>query len=525
MPEALHPFGLVPAGTQPPRVTVSSSSFGSVKADVAVCFLFEGEKTPAANGLSAASALAKALGVVLRGEPMKGKRKELAVWPSAGRFPASRYVIAGLGRRGDLTPDRLREACGLAARRAALLRAKRLVVSMPPPGPHASAADLAHAATEGLALGSYRLTKYQTQDDARAEMLKSAELLVPRDAMKPTLSGAARGAISATATNLVRDLVNEPAMVVTPARMAEIAQKIAKESGCDIRVYERKDLERLGMRAILGVSAGSTQPPCLIHMIYKPRARSGRKALRRIALVGKGLTFDSGGLSLKTATGMETMKLDKAGATVVLAVMSVLKKLDLPLEVHGIMGMTENMPGGSALKPGDVLHTMSGRTIEVLNTDAEGRLVLADALEFAQQQKPDQIIDLATLTGACMVALGPSCSGILGTDQTLVDDLMAAAERAGEKMWQLPLYEDYRDLIRSDVADVKNSPSTRYGGAITAALFLKNFVTNGVPWVHLDIAGPAFFESEQGYMRKGATGAPVRTLIQYLESLAGPRTV
>jgi len=190
--------------------------------------------------------------------------------------------------------------------------------------------------------------------------------------------------------------------------------------------------------------------------------------------------------------------------------------------VHGILGMTENMPSGSAIKPGDILHTMSGKTIEVLNTDAEGRLVLADMIEYAQKQKPEQIIDLATLTGACMVALGPMASGIFSTDQKMVDGLMAASRRAGEKMWQLPMYDDYRDMIRSEIADVKNSPSSRYGGAITAALFLKNFVEKGMPWAHLDIAGPAFYEAEYGYMRKGATGAPVRSLINYLESLAGP---
>ena len=512
-------FGLVPAGTQPPRVTASVSSFAATKCDVAICFVFEGEKTPSIPGLAATSPLAKNLAAVLKGESFKGKRKDLAVWQSAGRFAAGRYFLAGLGRRSEFTPDRLREGCGLAARRAAGLKARKLVVALPP-RPGASARELAIAATEGLALGSYRLSKYQTGEEARTLPIKTAELIVAKESLKETLEGIGRGRISAVATNLVRDLVNEPAMVVTPSRMAEIARRVAKEGGFQIKVHEKKDLERLKLRAILGVSAGSAQPPCLIHMIYRPRRAAGRKPLRRIALVGKGLTFDSGGLSLKTASGMETMKLDKAGATVVLAVMAALASLELPIEVHGIMGMTENMPGGSALKPGDVLHTMSGKTIEVLNTDAEGRLVLADALEFAQQQKPDQIIDLATLTGACMVALGPSCSGVFGTDQVMVDGLLQAAARAGEKMWQLPLFEDYRDMIRSDIADVKNSPSSRYGGATTAALFLKNFVKDGMPWVHLDIAGPAFLESEHGFMRKGATGAPVRTLINYLEALA-----
>jgi leucyl aminopeptidase len=296
-----------------------------------------------------------------------------------------------------------------------------------------------------------------------------------------------------------------------------MARAIASEKGLQIRVLEKKDLAALKMGAILGVSAGSDQPPCVIHITYAPPRGSGR--VPRLALVGKGLTFDSGGLSLKTATGMETMKLDKAGATAVLAVMSALADLKPAVEVHGIMGMTENMPGGSAIKPGDVLRTMGGKTIEVLNTDAEGRLVLADCLGDAQTLKPDQIIDMATLTGACLVALGPHAAGLFGTDQEQVDALLSAAGRAGEKMWQLPLYDDYNEQIRSEIADVKNT-GNRYGGAITAALFLKHFVQPGMPWAHLDIAGPAFHETEQAYMRKGATGAMVRTILTYIEDLA-----
>jgi leucyl aminopeptidase len=310
-------------------------------------------------------------------------------------------------------------------------------------------------------------------------------------------------------------------------RMAEVARRVAKAHGLEIKVIDRAGLARMGMGAILGVASGSVEQPCLIHLIYRPedeRRRRGRHGRRgrvpKLALVGKGLTFDSGGLSLKTATGMETMKLDKAGASAVLGAMSALSELKPRVEVHGIMGMTENMPGGAAIKPGDVLRTMSGKTIEVLNTDAEGRLVLADALSYAQKQKVEQIIDLATLTGACMVALGPVSTGVFGTDQRMVDRFLECAWRAGERMWQLPLYEEYADQLRSEIADVKNT-GNRYGGAITAALFLKTFVNEKVPWIHLDIAGPAFLESEQGCMRKGATGAGVRTLLNYILSISG----
>ncbi|HET9481369.1 MAG TPA: leucyl aminopeptidase, partial [Candidatus Polarisedimenticolia bacterium] len=278
-------------------------------------------------------------------------------------------------------------------------------------------------------------------------------------------------------------------------------------------------LRSMGMGAILGVAAGSDQPPCLIHLTYKPRGRAARK----VALVGKGITFDSGGLSIKTAAGMETMKLDKAGASAVLAVMSALPALAPNVVVHGIMGMTENMPGGRATKPGDILRTFGGKTVEVLNTDAEGRLVLADALGYAQKQHVDRIIDLATLTGACMVALGPVVTGVFGNNQAMADSFLDAARRAGEKMWQLPLLDDYADQLRSDIADLKNSPTSRYGGAITASLFLKSFVDDEVPWLHLDIAGPAFYETEQGYMRKGATGAAVRAVLTYIEDLGSAR--
>ncbi|HKY33462.1 MAG TPA: leucyl aminopeptidase, partial [Candidatus Polarisedimenticolia bacterium] len=378
---------------------------------------------------------------------------------------------------------------------------------------------IAQAAAEGLALGAYRMAKYHTGEDARGRPLRAVELLAGRSDLAAARAGVDKGTLRAEAVNLARDIVNEPAIVITPMKMAEIARRIASQRGLEVKILEKKDLQRLGMGAILGIAAGSAQPPCLIHLTYRPR-KPGRKKVPRLALVGKGLTFDSGGLSLKTASGMETMKLDKAGATAVLSAMSAVAGLAPAVEVHGIMGMTENMPGGSALKPGDILTSLSGKTIEVLNTDAEGRVVLADALAYAQRQQVDQIIDLATLTGACMVALGPVVSGAFGNDQEMMDRFLAAAREAGEKMWQLPLVDDYSDQLRSDVADLKNTPTSRYGGAITAGLFLKSFVENGTPWLHLDIAGPAFLESEQGYMRKGATGAAVRTLLTYIQSLS-----
>ncbi len=506
----------VPAGTPTPDVSVATGRLASTRADVVVCFVPEGGR-PILPGLTASSRLAKVLSRLMRDQGFKGKRHETLLWHAGGSFPASHYLLAGLGSSGAQRIEMLRESCGAAARRAAALKARRTVIALPPQKTESQWAGAVEAAVEGFSLGSYRMVKYQTGEEAAKAPARGAVLLVPRDALGAARAGLASGRVRASATNFTRDLVNEPAMVLTPSRMADVARRSGREHGLEVKVHDERRLRAMGMGGILGVSAGSAEPPCLIHLTYRPRRRRGR--LPKVALVGKGLTFDSGGLSLKTASGMETMKLDKAGASAVLGVMTALPRLRLPVEVHGILAMTENMPGGSAIKPGDVLRTMGGRTIEVLNTDAEGRVVLADALTYAQRLGVERIIDLATLTGACMVALGPVSTGVFGSDQEMVDRLLDSARRAGERMWQLPLYDEYADQLRSEIADIKNTAS-RYGGAITAALFLKSFVDDKVPWLHLDIAGPAFLESEQGYLRRGATGAGVRTLLTYLQSLA-----
>jgi leucyl aminopeptidase len=270
------------------------------------------------------------------------------------------------------------------------------------------------------------------------------------------------------------------------------------------------------MGGILGIGQGSHNPPRMVHLVYRPSTAP----TRRIALVGKGLTFDSGGLSLKTAEGMETMKCDMAGAAAVLATLCALPEFAPAVEVHGIMGVAENMPGGAAIRPGDVVRIMNGKTVEVRNTDAEGRVVLADCLSFVSRlDGVDTAIDLATLTGACVVALGPLASGVMGNHRPLVDEILRAAEAAGESMWPLPLYPEYREHIRSDVADIKNT-GIRWGGAITAGLFLQEFVRDGLRWAHLDIAGPAFGEKEYSYLSKGGSGVGVRTLLHMLTTPA-----
>ncbi|HVO33226.1 MAG TPA: leucyl aminopeptidase, partial [Elusimicrobiota bacterium] len=320
--------------------------------------------------------------------------------------------------------------------------------------------------------------------------------------------------IYSEATALARDLINEPPSRMNPERLADEALKFNKLP-LSVQVYEKKDLEKLGMGGLLGVGAGGAVAPRLVEVIYKPE----KKPKKVVALVGKGITFDSGGLSLKPAQSMETMKDDMSGAAAVLGVMTALPALHLPVEVRGYLAIAENMPGGRAQKPGDVLKAFNGKTIEVLNTDAEGRLVLADALAFAHSKRPDVIIDIATLTGACVVALGHLVSAVMGNDRKTIQAILAAGSESGEKFWELPLVKEYKDDIKSKIADVKNIGGRRgEAGTIIGGLFLQEFAGDG-PWVHIDIAGASWADSDQAYCPTGGTGHPVRTLLQYLENL------
>ncbi|MDZ4295765.1 MAG: leucyl aminopeptidase [Patescibacteria group bacterium] len=326
--------------------------------------------------------------------------------------------------------------------------------------------------------------------------------------------GVEEARLQSEAVCLVRDLVNEPASRMTPTRLLDEAKRIAELPGVTLEYLDRDQAAARGMEAFLGVARGSEEAPYFIHLSYRPRAQGLKK---RLVLVGKGITFDSGGLSLKPSEHMEDMKIDMAGAAVVLGVFQLLPKLKVHLEVHGLIPATENMPSGKAQKPGDIVRTISGKTIEVLNTDAEGRLALADAFGYALELKPDAIVDLATLTGACMVALGEEVAGLFSTDRRLARKLLEAAAAAGERVWELPLAKEYEELVKSEVADYKNITKSRYGGAITAAIFLKQF-TAEVPWAHLDIAGPAWQErGDNPVVPKGATGFGVRTMVEFLK--------
>jgi leucyl aminopeptidase len=494
------------------QIETTRTGLDKLRADLAACFVFQGDKSP--SGITD-RLLRTSLARLMAEEKFEGRGGDYVLWYTNGTFPARRYAVIGLGKKQRFNPGSLRDSVANAVHRAEAVSARTLALSFPP----SAGAGLSHKAriqamAEGALLGNHKFDRYLNEPHKKARPLESVTLVsdvTPAAARE----GIRVGRIAAEATCMARDLVCEPAGVLTPGEMSRRAKAVAKRKKLACRVLGKQDLKRLGMGAFLGVNAGSDQPPQLIHLVYKP----ARKARRRIALVGKGITFDSGGLNLKPTGSIETMKCDMAGSAAVLATMSALPDLKCPLEVHGIMAMTENMPGGTAQKPGDVVITMKGKTVEINNTDAEGRLVLCDAIAYAQQHKVDAIIDLATLTGACVVALGPLATGVMSNNRRLQDALLKAAETAGEKMWPLPLYDEYLDMLQSDIADLKNT-GERWGGALTAGLFLREFVDEKIPWVHMDVAGSAWVDREIPLSRKGGSGAAVRTLLGYLTDSA-----
>lgn len=425
--------------------------------------------------------------------------------------PAKHLLVVGLGKRKDYGPAAARAAAVLTARRMRTRFIASAAVSLPCGATAPLRRDFARAVTEGLLLGNARFENYLTQEESRFEGLVSTTVFVDRK--RPEYAqGMELGRAFAEGTLLARRLVNEPGNRLTPERMAEEAKKVAKEGGLELTVYGPKECRKMGMGAYLAVAQGSANEPRFLHLRYRPK---GAKFC--LGLVGKGLTFDSGGLSLKPADHMGAMKSDMAGSAAVLGALKAISLLKPKVAVEAVMAMCENMPGGAAYRPGDILHSMSGKTIEVQNTDAEGRLTLADALCYVQKQKVDAVLDLATLTGACVVALGPDFSGAMGNDPKLMDQVLQAAKSSGDEIWQLPLPAAYGKYIKSDVADVSNMSRIRWGGAITAGLFLQHFVDEGTPWVHLDIAGPALRDDDGPDAPKSeGSGVGVRTIVQFL---------
>jgi leucyl aminopeptidase len=420
-----------------------------------------------------------------------------------------KIILVGLGKADILTLDSLRRAAAAIARTARQQKSKTLGISLPVFSN--DPAQTAQAIAEGILLSLHQDNRFKSEPDDKGSKLEHIDLL----GLGGQEAAITRALAISSGVILARELVAAPANALTPITMAETAEAIASEHGLVLEILEREECEQLGMGAFLGVAKASDLPPKFIHLTYKPEGTARRK----LAIVGKGLTFDSGGLNIKVAgSGIEMMKTDMGGAGATLGAAKAIAQLKPDVEVHFISAVTENMIGGRAMHPGDILTASNGKTIEVNNTDAEGRLTLADALVFAEKLGVDAIVDLATLTGACIIALGNDIGGLWATDDTLASQLETAASAAGEKFWQMPLEDKYFEGLKSPIADMKNT-GPRPGGSITAALFLKQFVKE-TPWAHLDIAGPVWTDKEEGYSNSGATGFPVRTLVNWVLSEA-----
>ncbi|MCS6797977.1 MAG: leucyl aminopeptidase [Myxococcota bacterium] len=439
-------------------------------------------------------------------EQWKAERGEVLRIPVRSGLVARGVVLVGLGGQAATAHD----ARVVATHAARTARVERLGVVL-------DAADAAHvrAAAEGVLGGAYRFDRYRTKDRSGERRLREVVLVVgaPIDAaMRGALEA---GRIVGESVCLVRDLVNMPPNDLTPTALAEAARAQCAPLGIDVTIWDRAQIKKNNMPLLEAVGRGSGQEPRFVHLRYRPRGR----ARSRVVFVGKGLTFDSGGLCIKTAKQMADMKCDMAGAAATIGIVRAAARLRLPVEVHGLLGCVENMSGDHAYRPGDVFPSRLGKTVEIINTDAEGRLVLADVLAYGAELEPDCMIDHATLTGACMVALGRYCAGLYANDETLAAQYLEAARTAGEQFWRMPLLDDLRETLRSEVADIKHT-GDQYGGSITAALFLREFVGK-TRWVHADIAGPAYLESPHDVQPKGGTGFGVATGVRFLESLVG----
>jgi leucyl aminopeptidase len=502
-----------------PRFDIKTTAPAKQPADLILAPVFEGpEVGPGTADLG--DAVGVDLVKMLKENQIKGRVGETFTLPTLGRASASSVSLVGLGKRSEVTADTIRRASGKVASRAA--RFRRVAVLLPQAAPDWP--EGVRALVEGLLLGAYRFDTYKANgDDGDRPRWQTVTVLATGEAdAAPAKEAIARAEVLVEAASWARDLVNTPAIDATPAFLADEARKMAREVGLDCKIWTKAELTRGGFGGVLGVGQGSENDPRLIELRY-----TGGGGGKPIALTGKGITFDSGGLSIKDAKNMEWMKSDMAGAATILAVMRAIARLSPNVDVIAAIPSAENLPSASSIRPGDVLRHRGGKTSEVLNTDAEGRLVLADSLAYLSEQDPRLIVDAATLTGACMIALGEDLWGVMGNDRDVIRGLLDAGEAEGEPGWELPLWQGYRKQIDSNIADVKNI-GNRYGGAITAALFLKEFVGN-VPWAHMDIAGTAFADRPGDYWPKGATGNPVRTIVRFVEGQAseagdgGPR--
>ncbi|MBW3660797.1 MAG: leucyl aminopeptidase [Gemmatimonadetes bacterium] len=505
---------------------VRKGNVTEIETDALIVNLYQDVKEPGGATAAIDAALEGQISGLIEDGEITGRLEEVTIVHTAGRLPAKRVVVAGLGKKEDADLEGVRRATGAATGRLLKHRIKRFHTILHGGGDLESTGvavkDLAQAIAEGAGLAGYVFDRFKTveperepgQPTERKKRALEALTVVEADGLKvrSIRAGLERGAKLVEAVNYTRDIGNSPPNEMTPARLAEEARELAERHGLEVEVLDREALESAGMGGILGVGQGSSNEPRLIVLRYA----GGRPNARPFAVVGKAVTFDTGGISIKPSPNMEEMKFDKMGGCATLGIMKAVALLGLKKNVIGVIPSAENMPSGTAYRPGDILTSYSGKTIEIINTDAEGRLILADALAWACEQEPAAVIDLATLTGSCVVALGHHASGAFG-EESIVARLEEIGERTGDRAWALPLYTEFGDDMKSQIADIKNSGG-RWGGASTAAAFLKFFVADGVPWAHLDIAGTAWVTKPKAYRPVGATGAGVRLVAEYLSS-------
>lgn len=470
-------------------IKVESRSIGKVACDVLIVGVYEDKEKP--------------LHDYLQHEKFKAQKGDASLINTQGGIPAVRICFVGLGKSKEINRDTVRNACAMGAKKAICAKAKNIAVYMDTPE------DMSQAAAEGIVLGSYKFQGFHKKIEEEHKLVTAAIIVSSQGKVKAAQEAVKFGNIIATAENRVRDLTNCPSNVTTPEYLAAYAKQIAKETKVTCKIL---DPEKENMECIMAVAKGSDILPKVVVLSYKG---SSKKELT--ALVGKGVTFDSGGISLKPSAQMWEMKGDMAGAAAVIEAMRVIAKLGIPKNIVAVIPLTENMPSGHALKPGDVIGSLDGTTVEIISTDAEGRLILADAITYAKKLGAARIFDCATLTGGCVTALGDVASGLMGNDEKMIDEVLEAAEKSGEKAWHLPLYEEYKDYLKSSVADIKNCMDRGKASPSTGGTFLHKFVGD-TPWVHLDIAGTAYLSKARPPYAEGATGVPLRTMIEWLRS-------
>ena len=501
------------------KIKVESGDITEHEAKVIIVNLFQGVKSPGGATGAVDAALEGGITALISEGEIKGKAGEASLVHTLGRMPTPRVIIAGLGKQDSFNFNVIRNLMGTALRRARMTGAKTVATIVHGAGiAGLETADCAQAIAEGALMGEYRFRKYKSVDDPSFSEIDTLTIVESdRRKLRAIERGVERGQTMAAAANFTRDMANEPGNELPPTELAKRATRLCAQAGVDCEVLDDAQLKKLGMGALLGVGAGSARKPRFVIMRY----RGDRRTKKTLGLLGKGITFDSGGISIKPAAGMEAMKGDMSGGAAVIATMWALGKLKPRINVTGIVPTAENMPSGSATRPGDVVRAMNGKTIEVINTDAEGRLILADAICYARQEKLSPIVDVATLTGAMMIALGNRATGFFATNDALAEQISAAGEQSGELMWRFPLIAEYSEDLKSTIADIKNT-GVRGGGAISAAKFL-HFFAEDTPWAHIDMAGTDESNKDRGLWVKGSTGIPTRTLINFVLARAPRR--